>query len=307
MTITTFVLSLLVILFLLYFLPFKIIGKYLYSISMGIESKIAGLHTKYTDIGNQRVAFFDNQNVGKPALLLLHGFSADRHIWLRFAKHFKDTHRVIIPDLLGHGDTPYSRDGNYASTTQAKMLVELVKQLDLKDVDVVGNSMGGMICATLLTQNDGLFSRGVLIDPAGAKSDFALYGSRSQFNPFLVRTLDEFKLFYKKTMAVPPPMPNSVLNYLGQKNYIDKFDQIQHQFADFFDIETFFDTPFEIQTCRWLVIWGKEDQTIPVSDAAMWQELTGTVPLIYEKYGHMPMIECPTKTAHEVKRFLNVE
>ncbi|MEM0909347.1 MAG: alpha/beta hydrolase [Pseudomonadota bacterium] len=289
----------------LFYLPFPIIGKHLYSLSIAIESKIAGLTTYTCILGDDQITYYDNRNMGKPTLLLLHCFSADRHIWLRFAKHFTQSHRLFIPDLLGHGDNTYSAQNNYSSYTQANMLVAFIKQQKLTEVVVIGSSMGGMVAAILFSQHTSLFKRCILIDPAGAKSDFALEESKKGQIPFLINDLDEFDTFYKRSMVKPPILPRSVINFLAKKNYIEKYEQLRHQFLDFFNVDEFFTDPFEIAPDRWLVIWGECDGLLPVTDADYWRMLTGSNPRVFSSIGHMSMVECPTETAQAVKQFLS--
>ncbi len=305
MTFLYIVLGAFAALFLLFVIPSIKLGEFLYSFSTSVESKIAKLTTLSCKIDGQEITYYDNQNNNKPTLLLLHGFSADKNIWLRFAKHFKDSHRVIIPDLLGHGETPYSPEKDYSSNTQANMIVAFVNTLKLEQVSIIGNSMGGMIGAILLEHNSSLFKRCVLLNPAGVKSKFAQTESAKGTNPFRIENIDEFKTFYQSSMAAPPPMPASVIRFIGQKNFINKRKQLEHQFSNFFDIDAFFEQPFKVDSDRWLIIWGELDGLLPVSDAQQWGKLTRSVPSIYQSIGHMPMVECPAKTAKDVIRFLD--
>ena len=297
------VIAIVLILFLV-FLPIPIIGKYVYRAANKIEASIANLQTKSIEINDIDVAYYDSGLKEKPALILIHGFSADRKIWLRFAKYFKQTHRVIIPDLLGHGDTPYSPNHSYSSLDQANLVNSLIEKLDLEKVSLVGNSMGGMISMILAIENKDKVARAVLLDPAGAYSNKEQLTKKQSNNPFLVKTQNEFKAFYPLTMSQPPFMPASVIAHIAQDSYIDKFDQLSHQYADFFDIDTFFKTPFDQDCSNILIIWGENDDLVPLSDSQTWKYITKQEPVIYKNVGHMPMIEVPKKTAKDVLAFL---
>ena len=46
-------------------------------------------------------------------VVLLHGYSADRQVWPRFARHLLDRYQVVIPDLAGHGDIAAHRNAGH--------------------------------------------------------------------------------------------------------------------------------------------------------------------------------------------------
>ena len=54
----------------------------------------------------------------------------------------------------------------------------------------------------------------MLIDPAGAKGEFAIQTIASAINPFDHETISDSLNFYKHVMSKPPIMPPSVLAYM---------------------------------------------------------------------------------------------
>jgi len=284
--------------------------------------KIAKLVLRQHTTKNDVFSYFTNQQVHKPTMLLLHGFSADKTIWLKFAKHATKDYNLIIPDLKGHGDIPYSNKDNYSAFAQADYVRRFMHALGVKGpITIVGNSMGGMISAILATENknhidkkshsnhensqiksDEYFQSAViidnlvLIDPAGAKSDFALQTRASASNPFNHQTMQDSFDFYKLIMHKPPFIPPSALAYISQTNYLDKRQQNQHMFHDFFNPEEFFEQPLHSSARRITLIWGEQDKMIPATDASNWEKLLPCETHILPNIGHMPMVECPEAT-----------
>lgn len=97
-------------------------------------------------------------------------------------------------------------------------------------------------------------------------------------------------------MHKPPFVPPAVKHYLAQVNYIARKEPLAHMLADFFNPDTFFDTPFSTSAKQIVLIWGKEDLLLPVSDAAYWEFLLGIKACVLNDIGHMPMVECPQQT-----------
>ena len=293
----------------------QLVGKSLYSLNNKIEASLAGLSkTHAIDKGNQ-YHFLSNNKVDKPLLVLLHGFSADKIIWQKFAKHAKTDYFVVIPDFLGHGDNPYDPSQTYSSIKQAQYICELLKYLKKTfghtSCSIIGNSMGGMVCIDLINKVDDLeftadfISDIVLLDPAGAKSEFAINASNLKINPFVHENENSVLEFYSQVMHKPPFMPPSVISYVASELYLAKSRQYLHMFHDFFDISNFYDENIDTSSVNVLLIWGQKDGLLPVADAKLWSRLLNVESIIFDEIGHMPMVECPTKTYQFVHKFLS--
>lgn len=83
-----------------------------------------------------------------PVLLLLHGFASSHRAWDRVVPDLVADHRVVRPDLLGHG-----RTGGRAADApaQAEAVARELDRLGLEDVVVVGHSFGADVAAELVT------------------------------------------------------------------------------------------------------------------------------------------------------------
>ncbi|WP_395343227.1 alpha/beta fold hydrolase [Ningiella sp. W23] len=300
--------------YLLFFSRSLTIGEGLYQLAMSLERKLAGLVETSVIIDGTQVSYYKSESFSaheaqtkKPVLVLLHGFSADKTIWHRFAKLAKHDFDLIVPDLLGHGKTPYCAKQSYSTKQQTAMLLKLLKALNISKCSVAGNSMGGMIAAQLIEDATERVDKVVLLDPAGAKSEFAVAMTASGMNPFVHATLAQFYEFYKVSMSKPPLVPPCVLDYLAVTRYLERQNQLAHMFSDFFDLGDFFDKPFvNTNENNTLVIWGDQDQLLPVKEAEYWSKLTGTKPVIYEGIGHMPMVEHIQHTYKDCRQFLTI-
>lgn len=292
--------------YLLFFSQSLALGKFLFNKAMAAEQKQAELLKSSIDINGTSICYYHNSYLSeRPTLLLLHGFSADKSIWHRFAKLAKNDFNLVIPDLLGHGETLYNKTQSHTLDAQTKMLMQLMSALKVEHYFVAGNSMGGMIAMQLLLSDSDRLKKAILLDPAGAKSDFALGMHETGTNPFLLRTFPEFHELYGRTMAKSPFVPPSVLRYVGERDYLGRYDQLSHMFEDFFNIDDFYDASMPIEAGKLHIIWGEKDDLLPVSDAQMWVSMTGASLSIYPQIGHMPMVECPSRTYNESKSFLS--
>ena len=87
---------------------------------------------------------FTEQGSG-PVVVLLHGFPLNRVMWAEQIQTLSASHRVIAPDLRGHGDSP-APDAVYTMDSMADDVVELLDGLGVAEPVVVGGlSMGGYV------------------------------------------------------------------------------------------------------------------------------------------------------------------
>jgi pimeloyl-ACP methyl ester carboxylesterase len=265
----------------------------------------AGLRVRTTVIDGLRVTYDIRAEGSDPPIVMLHGFSADRDVWGRFALHLRG-HRVVIPDLAGHGRTPFRPGGGYSAPAQAGRVIALLDALGIARAHLVGNSMGGFVAATLARLAPMRVASVALIDPAGVTSPHPsplvkmLTGGH---NPFLFEDRCGFEPFYAMTMRKPPPLPRTVRRAIAE-DYVARRAQLAEIFEDFYDSDQLDDHLAEISVPAW-VVWGRHDQLIDVSAARVWADgLPHATLTVYDDLGHVPMLEAPRRTSRDYRAFL---
>jgi len=84
------------------------------------------------------------QGEGETALVFIHCWSCDRHLWDNQVSEFAKTNRVVTIDLPGHGQSGLRRK-TWSIESYGDDVKTVVTKLDLKRVVLVGSSMGGPI------------------------------------------------------------------------------------------------------------------------------------------------------------------
>ncbi|WGU70417.1 alpha/beta fold hydrolase [Capnocytophaga canimorsus] len=93
---------------------------------------------------DRHTSFFYTQKGKGKAVILLHGFLENHTIWEKFAEELSATHRVITPDLAGHGKTPCFSE-IHPMEMMAEGIFEILQAEKIKDCILVGHSMGGYV------------------------------------------------------------------------------------------------------------------------------------------------------------------
>jgi pimeloyl-ACP methyl ester carboxylesterase len=92
-----------------------------------------------------RIHYLEWGTAGKRPFIMLHGINRSGHTFDHLAPLLRRDYHVIAMDLRGHGDSDWSPKGAYLAEDFARDLHSLVEQLDLRDVVLTGNSMGGRV------------------------------------------------------------------------------------------------------------------------------------------------------------------
>lgn len=286
---------------------YPLLGRLIYDDGGRLEARLYGLTVEQATVDGLHMTYYrGGPRNGAQTIVLLHGYSADKQVWPRFARHLLDRYQVIIPDLGGHGDSDFLPEQSYSAPAQAHRVALLLDQLHIDQVHIAGNSMGGFISAHFaLAYPQRTLSLG-LVDAAGVKSprpselEQMLAAGR---NPFIVHSREEFDAFYAMTMSKPPLLPGFVLAAIAQQ-YEARQARLQKIFDDFHDRDLLDGRLGEIAAPT-LVLWGNEDRLIDVSAAEVWSAgLPHGQKVIEQGIGHMPMMEDPVDTAKIYADFL---
>jgi sigma-B regulation protein RsbQ len=116
--------------------------------------------------------------LGEPTSLspvvLVHGFGCDQHMWRHVAPSLAGDRLVVLLDLVGSGGSDLDRydEARYADLqAHADDLVDLLVELDLRDVVLVGHSVSSMVVALAQVSAPERVGRLVMVSPSARYVD----------------------------------------------------------------------------------------------------------------------------------------
>ncbi|MEX3011241.1 alpha/beta fold hydrolase [Hoeflea sp. TYP-13] len=142
------------------------------------------------EINGERIYVADSGG-DLPAILFVHGTMMDGSVWHKQVEALKDRFRCVCPDLRGHGrSTAASPDISFED--HCDDLAALIDELSLKDITLLGWSMGGCICQVFVTRYPGKAERLVLVDtiPQRLSDERFPYGQDPESTPRTKRALE---------------------------------------------------------------------------------------------------------------------
>jgi len=120
---------------------------------------------KYLTVKDYKIAYIDKGN-STNVLIFIHGLGSYLKAWERNIPKLKDHFRCIAIDLPGYGKSSkqiHSCEVNF----YVEIIHELIEKLKLKNVSLVGHSMGGQITIAYAINYPNQISKLVLVAPAG--------------------------------------------------------------------------------------------------------------------------------------------
>jgi pimeloyl-ACP methyl ester carboxylesterase len=147
----------------------------------------------YAHLSNQlRLAYTDNGPKQAPVLIFIHGLANYHKVWDWNVESLSASYRCIAIDLPGNGFSS-RQDAPYSIEYFAKVLMEFLDVVSIKDVILVGHSMGGQIALTASLRDSDRIKKLILFAPAGFEyytpAEAVLFKSAITFGNFL--NLDE--------------------------------------------------------------------------------------------------------------------
>ncbi len=125
-----------------------------------MKTKINGIDFGYDITGQQ----------GQP-IVLIHGLGLNRSIWHEVAAKHLANHRVILPDMRGHGESE-APPGPYTMTLLAEDILRLLDFFGISKAIVCGHSLGGYIALAFADQfPDRLAGLGLIATHSRADSE----------------------------------------------------------------------------------------------------------------------------------------
>lgn len=116
------------------------------------------------------MAYMDKapENPNGQVVLLLHGKNFSGAYWERTAKDLlAKGYRVVIPDQIGFGKSSKPTEYSYSLKAMAEQTADLLQDLGVAKVHVVGHSMGGMVAARFALDHAALTQTLTLVNPIG--------------------------------------------------------------------------------------------------------------------------------------------
>ncbi|XP_077060281.1 monoacylglycerol lipase ABHD6 [Siphateles boraxobius] len=278
-----------------------------------------GMQVDYTEYEGYRFCFSHRGNPSaRPSVLMLHGFSAHKDMWLGVVKFLPRNVHLVCVDMPGHEGTTRTGAEDYSIEGQVNRIHQFVKSTGLKKkpFHLIGTSMGGNVAGVYAARHPTDLCGVTLICPAGLQ-----YPTESKFVqrlreletsqdsegiPLIPSTPEEMEDMLRLCSFVRFKIPKQILQGLvdvripNNDFYRECFMELvgeksRHSLHENMHLIS---TPLQ-------VIWGKNDQVLDVSGASVLAEaVPGSQVHLLDNCGHSVVMERPRKSAQLILDFI---
>ena len=231
-------------------------------------------------------------------LLLLHGAGGSANL-KELREKLAEDYEVILPDHPGFGLSQQSNKLNSVSDLSFYYL-DFIKELKLKDIHLVGHSMGGWIAAEVSVRSTANITSLTLISSAGIHVKGVTKGDIFLWSPEeLVRNL-----------YVNQDIINDMLSYEPSGDEIEIMVRNRVAAARYAWHPRFYNPDL----AKWLhridiptlILWGGQDKIFPAEYATAFKELIPHAQIeILNRCGHVPHMDRPDEFYLRLKSFLS--
>lgn len=224
-----------------------------------------------------KINYLEFGKKGRP-VVFLHGWQQDCRSFMPLVGYLKD-YRLFLLNLPGFGKSDPPPD-SFSSSDYALSIADWIKSKKLNKVILIGHSFGGKIASIIASKNPKLIQKLVLFANSGI------------YHP---------KKYYKYTYLIPGFLRNLFRPLLAGRDYkqagklLPVFKTIVKE-----DMRPVF---AKIKTPT-LIIWGENDEELPVEDGEKIHNLIDKSKLIIMPGGHFVFQEEAEKIAGQILQFV---
>ena len=247
---------------------------------------------------------------GAPTIMLAHGFGCDQNLWRLVTERLAPDFRIVLFDHVGSGSSDASAwdADRYASLRgYTDDILELVRELDLKDVVFVGHSVAAMMGVLAVGTDPSRFAKLIMLTPSPRYIDDGDYRggfSRTDIDE-LLESLESNYLGWSRAMA--PTVMGAPDRPELSGELADSFCRTDPACAAVFARTTFLsDNRADLAgvTVPTLIIDCAHDALAPPEVGAFVQQHIADSTLItLDAVGHCPHMSEPQDTANAIAAF----
>jgi pimeloyl-ACP methyl ester carboxylesterase len=236
-------------------------------------------------------------------VILLHGLGGQAENWQFNIAPLAANFHVFAPDQIGFGksDKPMLK---YRVGTYVDFLDKFMSELKIEKAHLVGNSMGGWTAGLFAIKYPNRVEKIVLADAAGLTPKEIDFDRIYQLNN---STRDEIRANLKLIFANPMYANNEALvdQFMTQRIAVGDGYTINSLIESIKRREDFLDARLGEIKKPTLIIWGKQDGLIPVTDGEKFNKgISGSSLTVFDNCGHVPQMEKAGDFNQTVLKFL---
>lgn len=243
---------------------------------------------------------------GEP-MLLMHTLRTQLDYFERLIPLLQDKYRIIAPDLPGYGYSPAAAGARIDEPFFRAAMIELIEGLDLRNLTLAGESIGGVLALSIAATVPDRISRAIALNPYDYGEKFGggirnnRYGWMIGFFPFFRRFTPEtplmLRFIFSGGLAPPAKFPTPLLEELIRAGHQKGYRQTEYllfknwrSWVDAAALYEKIDAPITLA-------YGDHDWSKPADRRTEEGRLTGVRAITIPATGHFSSVQSPAVVA----------
>jgi len=249
---------------------------------------------------------------GENVIMFAHGFGCDQNMWRYVYPAFQDNYTTVLFDHVGAGNSDlsaYSFQKYDELEGYAEDIIEIAKELNIKDAVFVGHSVSAIMGLIAANKAPDIFKSLILIGPSPSyinQGDYIGGFSSSEIDE-LLESMNNNHLGWSMAMA-PVIMGNPEREELG-KELANSFCKTDPEIAKHFAKTTFLTDKRDIlqhTKVPVLILQCSNDIIAPLEVGHyMHKQIENSKLVVMKATGHCPNLSAPEETIAAIRSFLN--
>lgn len=249
---------------------------------------------------------------GKNVIMFAHGFGCDQNMWRYVYPVFQNNYTTVLFDHVGAGNSDlsaYSFQKYNELEGYAEDIIEIAKELNIKDAVFVGHSVSAIMGLIAANKAPDIFKSLILIGPSPSyinQGDYIGGFSSSEIDE-LLESMNNNHLGWSMAMS-PVIMGNPEREELG-KELANSFCKTDPEIAKHFAKTTFLTDKRDIlqhTKVPVLILQCSNDIIAPLEVGHyMHKQIENSKLVVMKATGHCPNLSAPEETIAAIRSFLN--
>ena len=263
----------------------------------------AGFERKSIAIDGYDAHYYQAGPADGPVIVLMHGLIDEKNSFVPAAAALAETHRVILPDLQAHGENAQIEGRDHSIGGQVDFIASLLDTLNVQDLVIGGNSMGGHVAAAFALAQPDRTEKLILLNATGMLLDAP--PTYSEYPEGI--DLAYMTALYDHVFIEPPFIPAPIMRHLA-RDLNAKAPFYNMLVGEVVGGEDFrLDERIGTLDVPTLIIWGTEDNLVPIQYAEAYHAELPNSELTILEAGHAPQMEVPDAVSDAMKQFVTAE
>lgn len=266
---------------------------------------------KFLSVGSVSIRYLDVSQ-GQP-LLLIHTIRTQLDYFQELTPLLQDHYRILAIDLPGHGYSSIPTHALFDEPFFRENIIRFIEKLDLRDVSILGESIGGVLALTVAATIPERINRIIAINPYDYGEKFGggirrskygfIIGLFELFGRFTPETSFALKLVLSGGFADPTNLPQPLfleLERAGHRKNYRKAEYLLYKhwqsWLDATELYSAIKAPVAL-------VYGEHDWSNSQEREDRKQRIPNAKFIVIPAAGHFSSLEAPKRLAEIVSNF----